>query len=495
MRFARVKLAALLLGAAACAGEDGANVTIRAFELERAVPPADDRGGLLLVSPRSDLHFRWQVDGEVDRVALSANERVIATFSGGKIATAATDLCSESRCGTANIGEVIYRLQAWDPAGKSVSRNLPVRVAQQGLQILSFTTAPDRISPGTSVALAWESSGATGAKLTATPLGGGEERDLGTWEGEGAKSGSFVDEDVRVSTLYRLAVNDDESRTATAEVTLTLQGEAWLTHVEAAPSQVAAGEPVPLSWRSVGLERLSILRDDNGAGITDIRPEELAEGARDVTVEEETTFSFVGVSDDGVVITDRCDDTGCAPAQVTVTVHPGPAVVSFVADEPEIPIGGKTVLRWEVTQADEVVITYSEPGGTGQLAFPAGATEVEVAPSDSARYTLVASGGGRNASRQLVLGVRPKVKLTGPNDVFPGEEYELSWTSAGATRLQLLVDGQPVDVSGEPVVAGSMRITASNGLPRGGSFDAVIIAEDDETPRRSAQDEIEIDVE
>jgi len=495
MRFARVIVAALLAGAAACAEEEGASVAIEAFELERAEPPADARGGNVLVSPRSDLHFRWQLAGEVDRVTLSANEQVVATYSGGNVPRSTSDRCTETRCATARIGEVSYRLQAWDPSGRSVSRTLPVRVAKQGLQILSFTTAPERIVPGTSVTIEWQSAGATTARLTATPLGGGAERELGVWQGEAAQHGTHVDPDVRSSTLYKLEVRDDEERSATAQVTLSLQGEAWLTQVAASPAQVAAGEPVTLSWRSVGLERLSILRDDDGPGITDITPEELAEGTREVTIEKETTFSFVGVSEEGVIITDRCDDTGCVPAEVTVAVHPGPAVVSFTADDPEIPIGGKTTLRWEVAQADQVVITYSERAGTGQLELPAGTNEVEVAPADTARYTLVASGGGRNASRQLVVGVRPKARLSGPNDVFPGEEYELSWETEGADRIQLLVDGKPVDVSGEPVDAGAIRVQAPHDLTRGSRFEAVLIAEDDETPRRSAQDTVRIAVE
>ncbi len=493
MAIARVTLAALLLGAAACAGEDGPDVRIDSFELERAEPPADDRGGLVQVGPKSALHFRWKASGDVRRIELTANEKTIASFS-GENPGAASERCASTECSTWKIGEVDYRLVAWDGAGRTDSRSLRLRVAEQGLQILRFTSDPESIDPGATVTLAWTTAGAEQARVSATPIGGGETRQLGTFADAAARSGSVVDSGLSVSTLYRLEVEDAEGKTAAAEISVPLRGEAFLTSIAADPPQAAVGEPVTLSWTSVGLERLTILRDDAGETIDDVAEAELAAGSRTVKITRDTSFAFVGISRDGEVITERCDDAGCADARLVVAIHPGPAVLSFTADEREIASGASTTIRWEVTQADEVVITWAGTSGSGELPVAPADVSALVQPADSTRYTLVASGGGRNASRQLLLGVRPDVAIEGPAAVRPGESFAIDWTTKGATQLELRVDGSLVPLGDAPIAAGSVTIDVDSAAAPGSSLDVELTARDDETPRRAGVASLRVEV-
>jgi len=495
MAIARVTVVALLLGAAACAGEaDG--IGIRSFALESADPPADDRGGIVVVRPRANLNFRWDVDGDVQKIRLTANDQEVANFSGGALPRTASDVCGETTCFTANAGDVEYRLTAWDAAGRSATRTLPVRVSDLGLQILSFTSSPESIDPGTAVELSWVTSGAVQARLEAAPIGGdGTPRALGTFDGAAASRGSFVDPNVRESTRYRLTAQAENGDEVTADLTLPLRSEAFITSITASAEQVVAGEPFLLSWRTVGLERLTVLRDDGGETIEAIDAHDVEAGSRTLTIERDTTFSFVGVSVDGEVLTDRCDETGCGPASLLVRVHPGPTVDSFSVDAPEIPTGGQTTLRWSVTQADEVRIAWVDETGNHEQAFLPTEQALSVSPADSTRYTLVATGGGKTASRQVVVGVRPAASLAGPHDVFPGEVYELTWSTAGATRIELQVGGRRVPVDGLPVDDGAITLQADPSLVSGSTLDVLLIAWDGETPSRDGQASLQILVE
>jgi hypothetical protein len=202
------------------------------------------------------------------------------------------------------------------------------------------------------------------------------------------------------------------------------------------------------------------------------------------------------VSVDGAALTERCDQTGCGPASVLVRVHPGPSVVSFSADAPEIETGGGTTLRWDVSLADQVVIAWVDATGSHEQPFGPAQREMLVTPADSTRYTLVARGGGKTASRQLVLGVRPSIdRLSGPNNVFPGEVFDLSWSTSGATLVELEVGGKRVPLVGVPASEGSVTVQADPTLQPGSSLLVLLYAKDDETPRRIGQKSLQILVE
>lgn len=492
MRMERVLLAALLLGAAGCAGE-AADVRIRVFELERAEPPADASGERIVVQPRSDLHFRWRIEGDPVRLSLTANERAVVSWSGGTLPLVAANACSAARCATDRIGEVVYRLEAWDADGRSDVATLPVRVAELGLLIQSFTSEATSVDRGSDVTLAWESPGAVQARLEATPIGGGPTRSLGTFSGEAAAANTVVDRTLVESTIYHLTVEDDRGREASADLAVTLRGEAWITSLAAEPASAAPGEPVRLSWTSVGLDRLTIVRDDGGASITDVADDELDAGEREVRIDQTTTFTFVGISREGLLVSDLCDATGCRPAKLVVARREGPAVLSFAADEAELEAGAGTTLRWQVANADQVEITWADATSSGALPIPAGATAVAIAPADTVRYTLVATGAGRTASRQTEVGVRPAVELAGPARVAPGATFEVAWTTRGASGVELLVDGRPVS-TGSAVDSGAVELKADEDATPGSFIEVRLIARDDETPRRTTERTLQIEV-
>lgn len=110
--------------------DDGGQVSIAEFRIERAEPPGSVAAGRLSVVPRARLTLALAVDGPVERLVLSAGERVLAELSPD--ATVYVDDCDVAPCGTAETGEVVYTLAAIgsgeDPA--TAARSLAVQVTE-----------------------------------------------------------------------------------------------------------------------------------------------------------------------------------------------------------------------------------------------------------------------------------------------------------------------------------------------------------------------------
>lgn len=483
-------LALLLQGAAACGG-GGDSLEIRDFSIESTDPPADVWAGGMSVSRGATVGLRWSIRGTPDRLVLTANDHPVIEFERGSIPRSWQDACGESACSTGAAGDLVYRLAAFR-GSEMVAKSLPLRVADQALRVSSFTSRPESIAPGSDVSLSWRTVGASEATLTATPIGGGEARTLGTFRGSAALQGAAVDPAVGRSTLYRLEIRNDLGETAQAEVAVPLAGESFFTSIAADPAGVAPGQETTLRWTSTGLERLLVIRDDGAEGIDDVGPDELASGARTVRIYRETTFTFVGVSTEGAVVTDLCDDTGCRPAKLTIGLQPGPTITRFDADLREIPAGSGTTLRWTVSNADEVVISWADGTGNHEQRFGPAVAEMPVDPADTIRYTLVAHGGGRIASAAFTLGVKPALSVNVGIDpvyggAYAGEELELAWTTLGAALLDVRVDGSPVALGGAPIGGGSVLVPVPPDAAEGSQLAVQVIARDDETPRRTNQ--------
>lgn len=123
-----VALSPLACDLSAAPSEDGA-VAIAEFRIERAEPPGTVTDGRLAVDAGARLTFALAVDGPVERLVLSAGERVLAELS--PATTVHVDDCALGPCGTAAAGEVVYTLAAVgsgdDPSVDA--RSLSVQVA------------------------------------------------------------------------------------------------------------------------------------------------------------------------------------------------------------------------------------------------------------------------------------------------------------------------------------------------------------------------------
>lgn len=487
-------LIALALPSLGACGSEEAGVAIEGFQIERADPPLDPTGRLPTVAPGSSVHLSWKLVGRPDRLVLTVDDLPLATWSGGEFPTSFVDRCGTGLCGADTLGEKTYRLTAHGN-GKEASRPLTLRVAEHGLRILSFTSQlilPPWGSSQLRVDLNWVTGGAAEVQLSATTIGGGKTRDLGRFTGKEAQTGSFSDTRLQSSTVYRLEAIGLKGAMVSAEIPVTLGDEAYITSLKADPPSVAPGEETTLSWQTRGLERLLIVRDDGGAALPEVKPTELDEGSRKVTLLKGATFTFVGVSTTGDVINQVCDGSGCRPAKISIPLRPSPVVAEFRVDQPEVTFGSTTRLRWNVNHADEVVISWADGAGDHEWRSDQATGSLAIQPGQSTRYTLVARGGGRSASKTTSVIVKPFAELVAEVDpvyggAYAGEELSVRYSTAGATLLDLAANGRPVPLGDVPPPAGTVRLAIPGDAAEGSPLSLELLARNDETPRKSTR--------
>ena len=104
--------------------------------------------------------------------------------------------------------------------------------------------------------------------------------------------------------------------------------------------------------------------------------------------------------------------------------------VDFTADSTQLKLGETATLRWSVTGADQVTI---DPG-----IGPVNATgSVKVKPVGTTRYTLLASGSGGVAGRNLLLEING---TTGPSS------GQLVWSGVVSGTQLVTIDHDHADV-------------------------------------------------
>ena len=213
----------------------------------------------------------------------------------------------------------------------------------------------------------------------------------------------------------------------------------------AAPADVAAGDPVTISWVVHGAERV-VLTPTVG---------EVAGTAVTVTPERDTTYRLTASNTGGAVF-----------SELDVAVHakaPPAAIYSFTADPPQVAPGGAVTLAW--LQAGATRLTL-DPGGPALL--PADA-KVVVHPTVSTLYTLSAQGPADRVPVTAQVPVRvialPAIaagsfRQTPPGAVPRGSQVLLSWESDGqAFRLD--------DGAGATLDAGTVHSVAVRPLASG----------------------------
>jgi hypothetical protein len=151
------------------------------------------------------------------------------------------------------------------------------------------------------------------------------------------------------------------------------------------PKQVAPGSSCLLEWSVTDATDIVI---DQGVGKV------AAASSVVVKPQASTIYSLTAAGPGGKVL-----------ANVAIEVAPSrpPAVVTFVANPPSIDPGSAAQLRWEVTDATDVVI---DPG-VGKVAATG---MLEVKPMTSTSYVLTAIGPGGRASTPAVVNVSSEAR-------------------------------------------------------------------------------------
>ena len=236
------------------------------------------------------------------------------------------------------------------------------------------------------------------------------------------------------TTAFTLTATNDQGESNSASVTVTVVPDLpEVLEFIAMPAQIREGDSSLLSWRTRGVIEVFI---SNIPGDPSLSPN----GTVTVRPIETTTYDFVARNERG-------DE---ASAQVTVEVLPPlPVIVSFVANPPEIRVGGEpstSTLTWVTQNATSVSITNLPP-----LAVNG---SIVVMPGQTTTYTLTATNGaGEIVSAEVTLLVRPplpqiltftatptfaNIGLPGPPDCGETQAGStLRWTTSDAVTVTL----------------------------------------------------------
>jgi hypothetical protein len=355
-------------------------------------------------SPDGDpLTYQWvQVNGPT--VSISNSTAAIATF-------------------TATGGQSYgFRLTVKSPFGLQSSANTTVTTLQNPvITIQEFSAVPSSIALGATSQLLWNVRGAS--TVTISP-------NVGTVLPQGARNVSPT-----ATTTYTLtASNTNGAATQTATVTVTVgaapASNARILRFQAVPTNIMSGESSTLSWATQGAQTVTI------SGVTGNLP---LNGSTVVSPTQTTTYTITATGADG--------KSSTAQAIVTVTTGGAPRVISFSANPTNISAGQSSQLCWNVEGATSISIAP----GVGNVQAQAC---IAVSPTATQQYVLTARNaqGTTTAIATVTLGTTVQILTFTSSPDFStsaGNPVVLSWTTTGATSVQMSGNGVPA--SGLPV--------------------------------------------
>ncbi len=316
----------------------------------------------------------------------------------------------------------IYELEAIGPGGQ-VSASAQVEVAPRIDSFAHGATAP--VAKGGDVVLSWETAGAE--TLVLSNLDGFEstieaaDRDAGSLTAPAGDSGTFR----LVATRGGIEVS--------MEAKVSLLDAPTIRAFEVSPTAVTASAEAPatvtISWEVDGAETLSLTATPGGD--IDISTKSRESGSIQFTVDATTSFELRAQNGAG-------SDVGSATVQAVLA----PTVDTFTSAEPFVGAGDPLELAWTTSHAASVRIELAgvdisdEPlPPNGSLSHPIDAKAV---------FTLTAvNEAGAEAARLLVVDVSSPAIDSFTSDAEqlpPGATVTFSWTTRGATSVQLLDD-------------------------------------------------------
>jgi hypothetical protein len=365
-------------------------------------PPVADAGGDRLGAPAGQftldgsasydpdgdpLTFFWeQISGPT--VALSGVNTAQATFVAEEDQT------------------YVFRLTVTDPDGASAVARATISTQRLGdgsqpptggLRIARFEASPVSLAAGESTTLSWITEGADSVTIT----------NVGSVEAAGSRSVTPMQSTTYVLTATRGTASVQSSLT----VTVGSAAAPRILRFSASNPQITPGGQSALIWEVDNATEVTI----STIGVVD------RSGTSNVSPTETTTY----------VLTAR-NANGETNAQTVVSVVSPVRILNFTAtpsgvEGPNTPV----TLAWETEGAQEVVIT-----GIGTVA-PSGS--MQVTPSSSVSYTLLAYGSVTNASAVVFVQVGGTGGPSGPGANQPPV------ASAGPDRtvntFQFMLDG------------------------------------------------------
>ncbi|MBK7864519.1 MAG: lamin tail domain-containing protein [Archangiaceae bacterium] len=306
----------------------------------------------------------------------------------------------------------------------------------------SFTATPKTITgPGQMVTLAWDTSDANRVML--------EQVGKGQLEIDGTKPNGSLQVTVNADTTFVLtAIGEGGTDSAVQGVTLVGGGEMLL--FDATSKTLDPGATTTLVWNAPGADAVTI-KDASGAAL-DLKGQ-VSSGSLTVAPGASTHYDL---------------EAGARTARVDVVVLP--AIFSFTTS-PSVAPGQPLQLSWRTSGGTKLTLTREGVGTPLKvetdvaLVKNGGFTDTVPMnlPADGVlSYRLVLEDGPNHVENSAIARVAGSLKITRftvPAYVRVGAPYSVSWATAGANSLELLVDGQVVYVAPDPVLAASSSAT------------------------------------
>lgn len=352
-------------------------------------PPVADAGGDRFGAPAGQLTLDGSASYDPDGDAITYQWEQV---SGPTVALSGV---TQSRATfTAEVNQTyVFRLTVRDAQGAFAIARATISTQQLGgtapgggLRITRFEASPVNIAQGQSSTLSWITEGADAVTIT----------NVGSVEAAGSRSVSPT----QTTTYVLTATRGTASVQSTVTVTVGSVAAPRILRFTASDPQILPGGQSTLIWEVENATEVTI----SGIGVVD------RSGSSAVSPAQTTTY----------VLTAK-NANGQATAQTVVSVTAPVKILDFRASptgaaEPGTPI----TLSWETQGAQQVVIT-----GIGTVE-PSG--QMQVTPTVSVSYTLIAYGPVNNASAVVVVQVggqtpgggtgganRPPVANAGPD--------------------------------------------------------------------------------
>ena len=151
----------------------------------------------------------------------------------------------------------------------------------------------------------------------------------------------------------------------------------------ATPTEINAGDPVVLAWKTLNATSITI---NNGVG--PVTP--VAEGSVVVRPTANTTYTATVANASGSV-------TCSAPVRIT-TVQTGPSCVRLIASDQNIKSGDEVTLSWETSKATSISIN----NGIGPVT-PVAAGSIVVRPTSDTTYIATVPGAPENSNCRVTV--------------------------------------------------------------------------------------------
>ncbi len=335
-----------------------------------------------------------------------------------------------------------FELIVTNEAGDAVSESLIVEVG--GAEIVSFTAAPPRAWPGSTLTFDWETLGATSLVIL---------------DAEGVEVCTGVSHDQvaegRCSTIagapglatYWLEAKNDAGQSATASVEVEVEAGPTIERFTVSPTGLLAGSNVTVAWSVAadpdGVEpTLDLVVDRGGPYPQPTGPS----GTSSFALGEPGSYEFTLIA--------STTSPASVPASATATIQVyGVPSVSLMADPSDFGVGAGEVitLLWTSGYADSLILYELDENGipTPILVVPESeraSGSFPVVPTAATTYRIVATNEvGVSSVAEASVAMAPTEILSftaSPLVVQVGDDVVLEWTTRSATAVALdLLDG------------------------------------------------------